>query len=389
VSTYHRDPITDPEELRRRFNAKQNGQHEHAEGRDSDRPSARAVVRCMTDVEPRSIEALWPGYIVAHKFNLIAGYGGVGKGQIMANLIARASRGDPMPGEVSGTVARTLILAAEDDAHEDIRPRLDANHANLENVLILDGVDLGDGDVRWVDVQQHIALVRDAVIEYGVDLVYLDPLASYMPGVRRQNGGEVRDALGHLQRLINETGVTVIGALHLGKEALNRRGAMKVLDSVEYVNTSRNVLGVNDLPDEHQPEDVLGNPDLGRRKVIAVLKSNSMIPGPPLMWSRARDAEVHWHGVAPVSFDDSFASAPPETMREGARDWLHDFLNGGMQPQAAVEREGKAAGFSLRTLNRVKAELGAKSIKDSAGPWYWQLPPRETTPADASAGGQP
>jgi hypothetical protein len=38
------------------------------------------VYRRMSDVEPRQIESLWPGYIVAHKINLLAGYGGVGKG---------------------------------------------------------------------------------------------------------------------------------------------------------------------------------------------------------------------------------------------------------------------------------------------------------------------
>jgi hypothetical protein len=195
-----------------------------------------------------------------------------------------------------------------------------------------------------------------------------------MPGVKRQNGGEVRDALSHIQRLIDETGVTVIGALHLGKEAINRRGAMKVLDSVEYVNLARNVIGINDLPDAHQPEDVLTDPARGRRKVLAVLKANAAIPGPPLVWSRARDAEVAWHGPSTVSFDESFANAPPATARESAKGWLFTFLSGGMQPQTAVETEGTAAGFSMRTLKRAKAELSVASIKDRSGPWYWKLP---------------
>ena len=381
---------TDPSELSRRLAG--NG---HIRGEQHAASKARPIVRCMSDVEPRHVDFLWPGYIVRHKFNLIAGYGRVGKGQVMANIIARLSRGDPMPEEATGSAVRALILAAEDDAHEDIRPRLDANRANLDNILIMDGVDLGDGDARWVDIQQHISLLKAAVVENSIDLVYLDPLASYMPGVKRQDGGQVRDALNHIQRLINETSVTVIGALHLGKEALNRRGAMKVLDSVEYVNHARNVIGVNELPEEYQPEEIRSKATLGRRKLLAVLKSNSMIPGPPLLWSRPQDAEVQWHGVSPVSFDESFTTAPPETARGGAKEWLFEYLKGGMQLAAAVMAEGKAVGFSERTLKRAKGDLNIESIKDSSGPWYWKLPddvPRSGNnpePKGANQDGQP
>lgn len=340
-----------------------------------------AVYRTMTNVEARSIESLWPGYIVAHKFNLVAGYGGVGKGQLFAHLIARWSKGDAMPYHLLRTdderrKRRTLILAAEDDPHEDIRPRLDANGANLDNVLILDGVREPGQEMTWVNVARHMPVLLDLVRREHIDIVYLDPLSSYMPGVKRQSGGEVRDTLGHLQRLINETNVTVIGTMHFGK-AQDRHGAMRILDSVEFVNAARNVLGVNDLPEANQPDDVLNDAQLGRRKILAVLKSNSAIPGPPLVWSRPRDKAVQWHGESPVSFDETFRAPAPGQRGEDAIAFLKEELKGGSRPSADISAGAKANGISERTLKRAKADLKIvaykpKHIRDS--PWYLQLP---------------
>lgn len=93
---------TDPMQLLRTLNGSTASGAGDTIGEPHEAPKARPVVRCMSDVEPRRVEYLWPGYIVRHKFNLIAGYGGVGKGQVMANLIARGSRGTAMPTEPRG-----------------------------------------------------------------------------------------------------------------------------------------------------------------------------------------------------------------------------------------------------------------------------------------------
>lgn len=348
---------------------------------DDDPSPPAGVYRRMSDVEPRQIESLWPGYIVAHKLNLVAGIGGVGKGQMLANLVARGSTGRPMPMQLEGKRFRTLILAAEDDAHEDLRPRLDANGADATQVFILDGVADKDGNLKWVDVKQHLPAVEAIITSEEIELLYIDPLSSYMPGVTRRDAGDVRDALGHIQRLINSTGVTVVGTLHLGKSNADRKGAMKILDSVEFVNAARNVLAINDLPDEHQPADVLTNHNLGRHKVLEVVKANSTIPGPPLAFSRPLDAEVAWHGVAPVGFDESFTGTSMESVAGSAeaRAFLEEELKGGMKPVSDLFAAAEQLGITRKQLRSAKTGLQCEAFKETGvmnGRWFWRLPNR-------------
>jgi hypothetical protein len=357
---------------------------------EDEKEPPKGVYRKMSAVEPRQVESLWPGYIVAHKINLLAGYGGVGKGQMMCNLIARGSTGRPMPLQPLGHRFRTLILAAEDDAHEDVRPRLDANGADVDQIFIMDGVADEDGSLRWVDVKRHLPAVEAIIRTEGIDLLYIDPLSSYMPGVTRRDAGDVRDALGHIQRLINSTGVTVVGTLHLGKSNTDRKGAMKILDSVEFVNAARNVLAINDLPDEHQPDDVLTDHNLGRRKVLEVVKANSTIPGPPLAFSRPLDAEVKWHGVAPIGFDESFTGVDAEGSSGSteAREFLIEELKGGMKPVSELFKSAEKVGITQKQLRSAKNRLRVEAFKETGvlnGSWFWRLSTRsvEVRPAES------
>lgn len=305
-------------------------------GSENEQDSPKGVYRRMSDVESRQVEFLWPGYIVKHKINLLADYGGIGKGQMMCSLIARGSTGRPMPMQTAGTLFRTLILAAEDNANEDLRPRLDANRADPAQIYVMDGINGEEGNLKWVDVKKHLAAVEAIIREERIDLLYIDPLSSYMPGVTRRDAGDVRDAIGYIQRLIDQTGVTVVATLHLGKANTDRRGAMKILDSVEFVNAARNVLAINDLPDEHQPPEILSDTNLGRHKVLAVGKANSSIPGPPISCSRPLDAEVQWHGIAPIGFDESFTTVDVEGSAGSSevKEFLFEELKGGMRPVA-------------------------------------------------------
>jgi hypothetical protein len=358
--------------------------HEIRGGRDSknEPEPPKGVYRRMSEVEPRTVESLWPGYIVKHKINLLAGYGGVGKGQLMCNLIARGSTGRPMPMQPTGALFRTLILAAEDDAHEDVRPRLDANGADVDQVFIMDGVSEEDGVLKWVDVKRHLPVVEAIIREEKIDLLYIDPLSSYMPGVTRRDAGDVRDAIGHIQRLIDHTGVTVVATLHLGKANTDRKGAMKILDSVEFVNAARNVLAINDLPDEYQPPEILSDTNLGRHKVLAVVKANSTIPGPPISFSRPLDAEVQWHGLAPVGFDESFTGGEVEGSVGSieVKEFLFEELKGGMKPVVELFANAEKLGITKKQLRTAKAGIRAEAFKETGvlnGAWFWRLPTKQ------------
>jgi hypothetical protein len=154
---------------------------------------------------------------------------------------------------------------------------------------------------------------------------------------------------------------------------------MKILDSVEFVNAARNVLAINDLPDEHQPDDVLTDHNLGRHKVLEVVKANSTIPGPPLSFSRPLDAEVHWHGVAPIGFDESFIGVQSEGSSGSteAKQFLFEELKGGMKPVTDLFKSAEKVGITQKQLRSAKNRLRVEAFKETGvlnGSWFWRLP---------------
>ena len=58
----------------------------------------RLVLVCAKDVEPEDVQWLWEGWLPFGKMVVVDGAPGVGKTALIIDLIARASRGDPMPG---------------------------------------------------------------------------------------------------------------------------------------------------------------------------------------------------------------------------------------------------------------------------------------------------
>jgi hypothetical protein len=91
------------------------------------------------DVEPESVEWLWPNRIALGKVTLLAGDPGLGKSLATLAITAAISRGaswpdaphDPQP---AGAV---VLLNAEDDIADTIRPRLDAHEADCGRVFVL------------------------------------------------------------------------------------------------------------------------------------------------------------------------------------------------------------------------------------------------------------
>jgi RecA-family ATPase len=79
---------------------------------------------------------------------ILGGFGGDGKSTLMASLIAALTSGEPLP---DGTVVdplNVLILGHEDDPSRVLRPRLDANHADLDRIFLVDPASRTCQDLR-------------------------------------------------------------------------------------------------------------------------------------------------------------------------------------------------------------------------------------------------
>jgi len=82
---------------------------------------------------------------------------------------------------------------------------------------------------------------------------------------------------------------------------------------------------------------------------------------------------VEWLGQTDKSADDVLAPRPAGRPRErdGASDWLKQFLSHGPKTATEIETQCEAAGFTYRTLERCKDEIGVQSVK-RGDQWYWE-----------------
>lgn len=91
------------------------------------------IVRRISDVVARPVRWLWPGRIARGKITVLAGHPGLGKSQAALDIGAGVTVGRPWPvGGGKPEPGAIIILSAEDDASDTIRPRLEAAGADLD-----------------------------------------------------------------------------------------------------------------------------------------------------------------------------------------------------------------------------------------------------------------
>jgi len=204
------------------------------------------IMRRVADVKAEPIRWSWPGRIARGKITMIAGHPGLGKSQIaiaMSAVITKVGRW-PVDGTPCdpGTV---MILSAEDDVADTIRPRLEAAGADLAKVEVLDGVidafdTEGNPISRPLNLRTDIARL-DALFALRRDLAMLivDPVAAYLGATDSHVNADVRALLAPLAALATKHQVAVILISHLNKGGANADALMRVTGSLAFVAAAR------------------------------------------------------------------------------------------------------------------------------------------------------
>jgi putative DNA primase/helicase len=140
-------------------------------------------VRRASEIRPEPIEWLWPNRVAIGKQTMIVGEPGLGKSQLTAFMAAAITTGGQWPcNEGQAPLGSVIILSAEDDAADTIRPRLDAAGADPTRVLIVSAVRSDDGKGRRTfNLQADLDLLEQEIAKAGdMRLVIIDPISSYM-----------------------------------------------------------------------------------------------------------------------------------------------------------------------------------------------------------------
>jgi putative DNA primase/helicase len=337
--------------------------------------SARA-----SSFEISAIQWLWPDRFAIGKLGLLVGLPDEGKGQILADMAARVTRGLDWPcDEGRAPQGNVVSLSAEDDPRDTVVPRLLAADADLDRVEIVSMVGTGDTD-RMFSLVTDLQLLRQKITDVGnVNLVQIDPVSAYL-GVGKVDSfrtTDVRAVLAPLVDLAAELKVAIVGIMHFNKKVDVTNALLRISDSLAFGATARHVYAVVDDAENKRKLVVKGKNNLatsaqkalaynfGVREVGTDAATGENIKAPHILW--------HPHYVDVTAVEAMTATKSPAA-RDEAKKFLADLIAAGPMPSREIEEAAEANGISRRTLFRAKTDLGVVAKRNGeAGGWTWQL----------------
>jgi KaiC/GvpD/RAD55 family RecA-like ATPase len=341
------------------------------------------ITRCVSDVEARPIRWQWQNRIPRGKLTIIAGHPGLGKSQLTAFVTARVTKGGSWPdgGGITGG-GQVVILTAEDDSADTVRPRLEAAGADLTRVHIVDGVIRGySGDgtryQRMFSLESDLAALDRKLTELKrVELVVVDPISAYLGKIDSHNNAEVRGALGPVKELAERHGAAFVAVSHMSK-AGGTQALLRVTGSLAFIAAAR------------AGYLVAADPQNDTRKLFLPLKNNLAKPQTGLAFyikevhlesaaGQIETSRVVWSDTpVTITADEVMAQTTPEessALRE-AQEWLRDALADGPVWSKDIQKQAKENGIAVSTLRRARESLAVKTSKRPGenGIWDWEL----------------
>ncbi len=260
---------------------------------------------------------------------LLIGAEGVGKGTLLAHVVALLTRG-LLPGDLDGQPSRVLFIGDEDSFDSVVVPRLFAAGADLALVRTIEEHSL---DVAH-DADQLAALIAAEQIAAVIFDQLLDNLDAAVDDWRSK---AVRDALRPLRRVAREQDVAMLAALHPNK---GQKASFRDLISGTH---AFNALSRSSLLLAEDPED-------GTRRVLVRGKGNLSAPPRSYEFTIApRTLELNGHTFeqpmvcdpveGEMTADDLLGRRPPETpIRDQVIEQLDAIGTGQPQRQADLAR---------------------------------------------------
>ena len=328
-----------------------------------------------SEVVTRPVEWLWDKRIPKGKLTMFDGDPDVGKSVVTMDLAARVSTGRTFPDGAPCETGNVLIVNVEDAKDDTIVPRLKAHGANLERIVVIDGMpdESGAGGTRLLDLPGDVESLKAAVENYEAVLLIIDPVLTMLGGDMTKDG-DARKALAPLRDMAEETGVTVVAVRHLNKNVS--------LSAIQRGGGNMGLIGVaraGAFFAHHPEEDGL--------RVMAPHKSNLAEKKQPSLqyvikgWAVDPNiGRVEWKGITEHdanSLATENLTPHEKTLKEEAMEFLRDLLTPGGLPSKRVKAEAREADITEATLRRAKDALRIETKKDGEGPWYWYLPTKD------------
>jgi putative DNA primase/helicase len=352
--------------------ARQEAPHATA-SRKANRVSTPRLVR-LADVTPQPVAWLWPARIALGKLTVLAGEPGLGKSFLTMDIAARVTTGRDWPDEDGNSrqPGSVILLSAEDDLADTIRPRLDAAGADVRRVVALQGVEFAtDGDKpagqRCFNLESDLPALEEAIAATpDCRLIVIDPISAYLGGKDSHKNAEIRGLLTPLTDLAAKTNAAVLAVTHLSKGA-NMKALHRVTGSIAFIAAAR--AGWLVEADRN---------DADRRLLLPI--KNNLAENIGGLSFKIVEGAVSWEpGTVDLTADQALNEdgSKGSTVVDEAATWLTRLLSERPRSSQEVRDAAEAEMIAPSALRRAKEKLGVLSSKDGfQGEWLWTLPTR-------------
>jgi AAA domain len=333
------------------------------------------VRECFTEVTIKPIIWLWKDRIPKNKLTIFSGNPDCGKTTVLADIIARYTTGRGYPDGAENAIepGDVLMLIAEDDPGDTIKPRLMAAGADLSRVSYLKTVQVNhksNKHERVLALDTDLTLLEKTLRDNpGIGLVTIDPITGYLGRADLNKEQELRRVLLPIKELCERTGVTFIGLGHFNKRS-DVTALHKVGGAVAMSGVARAVWMFAKNPEvEGEYVMLLGKGNLTRKRTGMKYRF-----GDKVLLGGIEAPFIAWQGETDGDADTLLTTSPDpgEKRQARAKRFLQDYLGEGPRLSDDIVTDGKKAGVSRSALFEAKKEMDITAEK-LGGQWHWSL----------------
>jgi len=259
------------------------------------------------------------------------------------------------------TEAKVLHLSAEDDLNKTVLPRFVRCQGNPTKAIWVKGIKNSE---RFFDLQRDLdELKKKKAEDSEIEVVVIDPINAYIgQKVDTHKEHDVRTLLIPLAKFVKESGVTVIGVVHLNK-ATELDAIYRVTGSMAYVAQARAVWLIEEDKDDQElkhfvPVKISNAPKSGKGLDFRLGGQESLTFSVP-------DEEV--------TANQLLEQREPKNFKQReAEEFLRELFEGRSEvPAAEAEEKARMEGIRKSTLGIARKTLKIESIKVESA-WIWR-----------------
>lgn len=328
---------------------------------DDDTMKPREGYVMFSQIKREDITWFWHPYVPLGRTTMLGGDPGAGKSFIIMAIAAALSRGDSLPGEKENVrePTVTLILNAEDDPSDTMRPRLENLNADMTKIALSTEDIILDAD--------GFETIRQMVKDTKAKLLVIDPIVAFLgPKINMNNANEVRHVMKGLARLARNLNIAVLVVRHNRKSPAGAAAGKPIYagnGSIDFTAATRSELAVTETKNG--------------MKFMNQIKANSGPRGPSIQYSIESMADgsglFKWGDFVSPSGGNITGISKTFKGSVEAKAWLHDILI--QKPEgetsANIFTMGKLKGYSQTKIEHVKKGVAISFQRGRE--WYWKL----------------